>query len=73
MTLPTVQQARKLLLSNKITQTIYTILGKMLKQSAQMSKKYEIIGDLSEANRRHFNHRHDDPSKNEKIIKSVQN
>jgi hypothetical protein len=62
-----------LLFSNKITQAIYTILGKKLKQSAEMSEKYEIQGDVSEADRRNFNHGREDSSNIEKIIKSVQN
>jgi hypothetical protein len=62
-----------LLFSNKITQAIYTILGKKLKQRAEMSEKYEIRGDVSKADRRSFNHGCGGSSNNEKIIKSVQN
>jgi hypothetical protein len=62
-----------LLFSNKITQAIYTILGKKLKKSAEMSEKYEIRGDVSKADRRSFNHGGEDSSNNENIIKSVQN
>ena len=38
-----------------------------------MSEKYDIQGDVSEADRRNFNHRHEDCSNNGKIIKSGQN
>ena len=58
---------------SKKTQAIYRILGKELKQSAQMSGNYEIQEDLSKDVRSNFNHWHEDPSNNENIIKSVQN
>jgi hypothetical protein len=45
-----------LLFSNKITQAIYTILGKELKKIAEMSQKYEFQGDVSEDDRSNFNH-----------------
>jgi hypothetical protein len=54
------------LLSNKITPAIYTFLGKKLKQRAEMSEKYEIQEDVSEADKRNFNHGHKDSSNNEK-------
>jgi hypothetical protein len=38
----------KLLLANKVSQTIYSILGNKQKQSTVMSEKYEIQGDESE-------------------------
>jgi hypothetical protein len=63
----------KLWLSNKITQAIYTILGKKLKQSAEMNEKYGIQGDASEADGRNFNQGHKDSSNNKDKIKISQN
>jgi len=45
----------KLLFSNKITQVIYSILRKKLKQSSVMSGKYETQGDEREVDGRNCN------------------
>ena len=62
----------KLLFSNKITQAIYTTLGKKLNQRTERSEKYEIRGDVSKPNRS-LNQGREDSSNSEKIIKLVQN
>jgi hypothetical protein len=51
------------LLSNKITHAIYTILGKQLKQSAEMNEN-GIQEDASEAAGRNFNQGHKYSSNN---------
>jgi len=54
----------KLLFSNKIIQTVYSILGNKPKQSAVMSEKYGIQGDESEADGRNRNQGKKDISNN---------
>jgi hypothetical protein len=54
----------KLLFSNKITKAIYTIPSMKLNKSTEVTKKYEIQ-DVSEADRRNFNHGCEDASNNE--------
>ena len=62
----------KLLFSNKITQAIYSILHKKLKQSSVMSGKYETQGDEREADGRNSNQGNKDFRNNEDIIKLIQ-
>jgi hypothetical protein len=63
----------KFLLTNKITQTIYSILGNKQKQSTVMSEKYEIQVDESEVDGRNSNEGNKGIRNNEDIIKLTQN
>jgi len=63
----------KLLLTNKITQNIYSILGNEQKQSIVMSEKYEIQGDESEVDGRNSNQGNKGIINNEDVIKLTQN
>ena len=58
-----------MLFSNKITQAIYSILGKKLKQSSVISGKYETQGEVDGKN---SNQGNKDFRKNEDIIKLIQ-
>jgi hypothetical protein len=62
-----------LLFSNKITQAIYSTLGKKLKQSIVMSEKQGIQGSENEADRRNSNQGHKDFRDIEDTIKLIQN
>ena len=61
------------LFSNKITQAIYSVLGKKLKQSTVMSENYEIQGDKSEVDGRNCNEGNKDFRNKENTIKLTQN
>ena len=63
----------KLLLTNKITQTIYSVLGNKQKQSTVMSEKYEIQGDEREVDGRNSNQGNKGIRNNVDIIKLTQN
>jgi len=63
----------KLLLTNKITQTTYSVLGNKQKQSTVMSEKYEIQGDENEVDGRNSNQGNKGIRNNEDIIKLTQN
>jgi len=58
---------------NKITQTIYSLLGNKPKQSTVMSEKYEIQGDESEVDGRNSNQGNKGIRNNEDVIKLIQN
>jgi hypothetical protein len=62
-----------LLFSNKITQAIYSTLGKKLKQSIVMSEKQGIQGNENEDDGRNSNQGHKDFRNNEDTIKLIQN
>jgi len=62
----------KLLFSNKITQAIYSILRKKLKQSSVMSGKHKSQGDEREVDGRNSNQGNKDFRNNEDIIKLIQ-
>jgi len=63
----------KLLFSNKITQAIYSTLGKKLKRSIVMSEKQGIQGGENEADRRNSNQGQKDFRNNKGTIKLIQN
>jgi hypothetical protein len=62
----------KLLLTNKITQTIHSVLSNKQKQSIVMSEKHEIQGDESEVDGRNSNQGNKGIRNNEDIIKLTQ-
>jgi hypothetical protein len=63
----------KLLFSNKVTQAIYSTLGKKLKQSIVMSEKQGIQRDENKADGRNCNQGHKDFRNNQDTIKLIQN
>ena len=62
-----------MLFSNKITQTIYSTLGKKLEQSSSASNKQGIQGGENKVDGRNSDQGHIDSKRNEDAMKSIQN